>query len=412
MKLQCSAQTDVGLVRDHNEDSYGVGEGPQIEQLGHLLVVCDGMGGHAAGEVASRIGVETILAEYYADQDQDRSMALRRAVERANAEVYRQGRGTMGSTAVVALLYHNTLYVANVGDSRAYLIRGGTIHQISRDHSLVNDQIDAGLLTPEEARVSNIRNIITRALGHQGGVAVDLFRTGLLQGDVVLLSSDGLHGLVTDAEMAALISQQPLDQAPAVLIALANQRGGHDNITAVLARVEQLGPAVEAGHTTAEADTDPNLPALSDTIHSRTTDRLPEVASETPVAAPAIVSELATPPTSQPSERRLTIVGGLLATVLLAVLAVVIVYAINLPSPNGGAPAHLTDSIRPLGPTLADTAVPSPALPPTAAPGLSTTAPGLAATAPSLPTAAPSLPTAAPSLSTAAPTFASPATTP
>jgi protein phosphatase len=395
MKLQCSAQTDVGLVRDHNEDSYGVGEGPQIEQHGHLLVVCDGMGGHAAGEVASRIGVDTILAEYYADQDQDRSMALRRAVERANAEVYRQGRGTMGSTAVVALLYHNTLYVANVGDSRAYLIRGGSIHQISRDHSLVNDQIDAGLLTPEEARVSNIRNIITRALGHQGGVAVDVFRTGLLRDDVVLLSSDGLHGLVTDAELAGLISQQPLDQTPAVLIALANQRGGHDNITAVLARVVQLDPDAGPGQTSAEADTDPALPALSNTLHSQSTDRLPETAPAAPVAAPAIVSELAAAPASQAPERRLTIVGGLLATVLLAVLAVVIVYAINLPAPSGGTPAHLPDSIRPIGPALADTAVPSPA---------PTSAPGPAATAPSLPTAAPGLPTSAPTLSSPAPT--------
>lgn len=411
MKLQCSAQTDVGLVRDHNEDSYGVGEGPQVEQVGQLLVVCDGMGGHAAGEVASRIGVETILAEYYADTEQDRGQAVRRAVERANAEVYRQGRGTMGSTAVVALLHHNMLYVANVGDSRAYLIRGDSIHQISRDHSLVNDQIDAGLLTPEEARVSTIRNIITRALGHQGGVAVDLFRTALLPGDVVLLSSDGLHGLVTDAELARLILQQPLDQAPAVLIALANQRGGHDNITVVLARVEQLDPldgAALAAQSDAEAETDPALPALAPALHNQKTDRLPALEPAAPAPAapsgpPSIVSDLATPASAQP-ERRLTLVGGVLATALLAVLAVVIVYAINLPTPGGTvAPVRLPDSIRPVGPAAAETAVPSPGPLSTGAPGLSATAPSQPS-APSLPTDAPSQPSAAPSLPSAAAT--------
>ncbi len=396
MKLQCSAQTDVGLVRDHNEDSYGVGEGPQVEQLGQLVIICDGMGGHAAGEVASRIGVDTVLAQYYADTDADRPAAVRRAVERANAEIYRKGRGTMGTTAVAALLHSDSLLIANVGDSRAYLIRGESIQQISRDHSLVNDQIDAGVLTPEQARVSTIRNIITRALGHQAAVLVDLFRYRLMADDMVLLSSDGLHGLLGDGELRDLARAHPPEEAVAKMVALANARGGHDNITAILARV------VELDRDTTPLDPPPEdgplPPPHPDPLHERTTDRLerpttPLSAAEL-AALPAPSAAPQAPAQASPAapERRLSMMGGLLATALLAGLALVIVLVLRTPAAGDGAPTP--------GPAPAATAVASP-----------TAAPTAAATAASAPTSAPAATapaaTAAPTAAaTAAPTSA------
>jgi Serine/threonine protein phosphatase len=144
MKLRHSARTDVGRTRDHNEDNFGVGEGAGVEQYGELLIVCDGMGGHAAGEVASRLGIETILSTYYSDASPDRVDALRRAFERANARIHAEGRGAMGTTGVAALFYKGMLHVANVGDSRAYLIRNDEICQVSRDHSLVGEQWQPG----------------------------------------------------------------------------------------------------------------------------------------------------------------------------------------------------------------------------------------------------------------------------
>ncbi|HEU5088649.1 MAG TPA: protein phosphatase 2C domain-containing protein, partial [Roseiflexaceae bacterium] len=187
MKLRHSARSDVGRTRDHNEDDFGIGEGAQIEELGNLFVLCDGMGGYAAGEVASRIGVETILSSFYNNSSDDRSAVLKHALERANERIHEEGRGTMGTTGVCALLHHDALVVANVGDSRAYLIRNNTIRQISHDHSLVGEQVAAGLITAKDARSLNYRNVITRALGHQSSVDVDLVRMPLQKGDLVAL---------------------------------------------------------------------------------------------------------------------------------------------------------------------------------------------------------------------------------
>jgi len=154
MKLRHSADTDVGKTRDHNEDYFGVGAPDQAERLGDLLIICDGMGGHAAGEVASKIGVETILSIYYGEASEDRAHVLEQAFEQANEQIYARGNGSMGTTGVAALLLHDALHIANVGDSRAYLIRDGEIRQISRDHSFVGDQVAAGLITSDQARSS------------------------------------------------------------------------------------------------------------------------------------------------------------------------------------------------------------------------------------------------------------------
>ena len=169
MHVRFSARTHQGMRREINQDAYGSGHPGEAT----LLVVCDGMGGHAAGEVASRLGVETIVAGVGQEQPPDE--ALRAAFEAANARIYAEGSGSMGTTGVAALFTQNILHVANVGDSRAYLVREDAIVQISRDHSFVSDQVAAGLMTEEQARASSVRNIITRALGHSPEVEVDLF---------------------------------------------------------------------------------------------------------------------------------------------------------------------------------------------------------------------------------------------
>ena len=234
MRVRFSAGTHVGMRREVNQDSYDCKQSDRAT----LLVVCDGMGGHAAGEVASRIGVETIIATYSAEQPPEDS--LRQAFVTANQRIYSEGHGSMGTTGVAALFLNDTLYVANVGDSRAYVVREGQIRQISRDHSFVSDQVAAGLMTPEQARASNIRNIITRALGHTTDVTVDLFTEEPRAGDTVLLSSDGMHGLITDEEIAEMAGVLPLDEVAQHLIDLANERGGPDNITVVIAQVDEL----------------------------------------------------------------------------------------------------------------------------------------------------------------------------
>jgi PPM family protein phosphatase len=234
MRVRFSARTHVGQRREVNQDAYDGGtRGPAT-----LLVVCDGMGGHAAGEVASQLAVETIMAGY--DPALEPEEALRTAFITANQRVYNQGHGSMGTTGVAALFLHDQLHVANVGDSRAYLVREGQISQISLDHSFVSDQVAAGLMTAEQARHSNIRNIITRAIGHSAEVEVDTFTLELYAGDTVLLSSDGMHGLIEDAEIAEVAGMFTLDEASQRLIDLANARGGIDNITVVIAQVDEL----------------------------------------------------------------------------------------------------------------------------------------------------------------------------
>jgi len=146
----------------------------------------------------------------------------------------------MGTTGVAALLLHDTLLIANVGDSRAYLLRDAQLTQLSRDHSLVEEQVAAGLLTPDQARNSSYRNMITRALGHLAEVRVDLFKVDAQIGDLVLLSSDGMHGLIEDQEIAQILGQVAPKEAVKRLVKLANERGGPDNITVVVAQIEEL----------------------------------------------------------------------------------------------------------------------------------------------------------------------------
>ncbi len=240
LKVEAGAQTDVGLVRRSNQDSFG-----SDERFG-LYVVCDGMGGAAAGDVASHLATETFLAiarqelERLGAQNTEASRhALRRAAVAANRAVVEHAwfnpkfRG-MGSTLVAARLAGEAVTLVNVGDSRAYLVRERSIQQLTRDHSYVAEQVRLGLMTEAEAETSSMQSVITRAIGADGDVHPDLYDVTLQPGDTLLLTSDGLTRHVQEAELAGLIADtvaQPPEETCRQLIALAKERGGSDNIT-------------------------------------------------------------------------------------------------------------------------------------------------------------------------------------
>lgn len=226
------SRTDVGCVRDHNEDSLIV-KPP-------LFVVADGMGGHAAGEVASEIAVQVMAEQAPARPDADE---LGRAVEAANLAIIdaaREGIGRegMGTTLTAAMLERERLVIAQVGDSRAYLFHQGKLQQITRDHSLMADMIEAGQLTPEEARYHPNRSVITRALGSSPLTKPDLYEIDVEAGDRLLLCSDGLTGMVFDEEIESILARtRDPQRCAALLVNEAIAAGGHDNVTVIVADV-------------------------------------------------------------------------------------------------------------------------------------------------------------------------------
>ena len=251
MKVVSAGLTDVGRKRNHNEDSFLVDDELQ------LYVVADGMGGHAGGGTASRIAVETIDKELRRARDsrdnpfvscanlQDSLLpdALRTAVERACLAIFTTAQedprlSGMGTTVISLVVRDNQVFFAHVGDSRAYLIRGPLIQQVSEDHSLVNEQIKAGMITPEEAKHSRYKNIITRSVGFEEEVQVDVMGVVAEPGDVFLLCSDGLANMVEDRELHETVQASPsLAEVPKRLIDLANDRGGDDNITVIVVQM-------------------------------------------------------------------------------------------------------------------------------------------------------------------------------
>jgi serine/threonine protein phosphatase PrpC/outer membrane biosynthesis protein TonB len=243
--------TDVGRARPHNEDyvEYFIPSDPQqLAEKGSLYLVADGMGGHQAGEIASAGAVELIIANYYGDTSHDNTASLARAFYRANQQLHTQAEAEpskkgMGTTLVAAAILGRQVYIANVGDSRAYRINSRGITQITEDHSWVEEQVRAGMLTPEQARKHPQRNLVTRALGSRPTVEVDLFEGEISEGDTLLLCSDGLTGRVEDPEIAALVLDHPPQEAARRLVALANDRGGNDNITVLLISTQEE-PAV------------------------------------------------------------------------------------------------------------------------------------------------------------------------
>lgn len=235
--------TDQGQVREHNEDFVMVIE-PSDEQKeaqnGWLCVVADGVGGAEAGEVASEFATQQTVSHFLEDQEQKNwEKRLYNAVQAAHNDLCdliatRQGQGRMGTTLVALSLTGNSAVFANVGDSRAYLCRWGRIRQITKDHSLVVKLLEEGIISPEEADELNIGNIILQSIGSEQPPTIDIFTESLLDGDRILLCSDGLNTHVEDDEMAALVSEHPPQQAAEKLVALANERGGHDNITVMV----------------------------------------------------------------------------------------------------------------------------------------------------------------------------------
>ncbi len=243
-ELFVGAKTDAGVVRSRNEDAIFVEPTSSADAAarGWLGIVADGLGGHRNGDVASKLAVQTTRDRFYGSAIHgDTPGRLRSAVEGANHVILTSGdhkydNADMASTITAAVVEGTKLTVAQVGDSRGYLIRNSRMRQITHDHSLVDQLIRDGKITPEEAQHHPNRNVITRALGTHESVEVDLFEEELHDGDVVLLCSDGLYRVVEESEMARALIAEP-QHAANTLVALANQRGAPDNVSVVLVRV-------------------------------------------------------------------------------------------------------------------------------------------------------------------------------
>jgi len=245
--IQAAGMTDIGLVRKNNEDNFGY-------DLRHgIFVVCDGMGGQQAGELASKIAVDTVLGYYRERPDttsdgvarfegvSQRAADLATAIQLANQTIHETGArdvqiAGMGSTIVAVAAEGNVFSIANVGDSRIYLIRKNEVAQLTQDHSLVMEQVRRGLMTLEEAETSKMQNVIVRALGTDDSVEPDLADHEFSSEDVLLLCSDGLSRYVKEEKMTEAVNQESLEQACGDLIEAAKAGGSDDNITCLLIR--------------------------------------------------------------------------------------------------------------------------------------------------------------------------------
>jgi serine/threonine protein phosphatase PrpC len=245
MQIAVGASTDVGMIRQGNEDNFFA----EADERRGVFVVADGMGGHAAGEVASEMAVQIIARHLLALSsavDDGANTLVSKAMQDANraifermlAETDKQG---MGTTASVMVLSDKGYLIGQIGDSRVYLLRDGGLTQITKDHSYVQEQVDAGLLTPEQARYHPYSNVITRCVGASDQVEADIYTGEVRVGDVFLLASDGLTGMVDDRRLQALLlARSGPGRIVDSLIAEANGRGGLDNITAIVIQVLSL----------------------------------------------------------------------------------------------------------------------------------------------------------------------------
>jgi protein phosphatase len=256
-KFRCVGMTDTGRVREHNEDTIGTDA-----DIG-LVVLADGMGGYKAGEVASGITVRTVLGllKDAVDREDLRlhdgesgisrpGILLRDAIQRANKIVYQTARTQancegMGTTVVAGLFFDDRLTVAHVGDSRLYRLREGKLEQVTKDHSLLQELVARGFYTPEEAQRAAAKNYVTRALGVEPTVDVEITETPVTKDDVYLLCSDGLSDMVDDADIQLTINTfgANLETVARQLVQLSNDNGGRDNVSVVLVRVLDAFPA-------------------------------------------------------------------------------------------------------------------------------------------------------------------------
>lgn len=353
-------RTDVGRTREHNEDAFVVADLsannatllPEVRThiagpKGSLFMVADGMGGAAAGEIASDMAVKVVLSELQTNwipsptsNGEEFIRAIKNATKTTNGQIngyatsHPEYRG-MGTTATIAGLLGDTLYLAQVGDSRAYLVRGGVVRQITKDQSLMQKLIEAGELTEEEAEQSERRNIILQALGPEPTIKVDLTHQQLRRGDTLVLCSDGLSGQVTKDDIGSIVSSEPdLTIACKMLIDRANANGGPDNITVILARFEgdgllAPGETDEVGHRVYPLNDTGNTPAVP---MERLTDpnaiTQPVPAAQRPTPSPGSAARASAPATNRASgadpavgvspQRRN--VGRMIAVALLALL--------------------------------------------------------------------------------------------
>ena len=254
MQLKACGKTDKGLCRSTNEDHFSIFEKPMV------LIVADGMGGHAAGEIASQIAIDTTfeqIKKFYTSAQKvfevfdskllEEAMQLSAAIRAANQAIFlaaQDNKAWRGMGSTIAAVWFTSLeraLIAHVGDSRVYLFRDKTIHQLTKDHSIIGEQIRQGLITQGEARNSWIKNFITRALGQRQEVEVDVSELSIQWGDILLLCTDGLNSMVSDEEILAIVSQEKeLTEKCDMLIELANQNGGWDNLAVILTQSPQL----------------------------------------------------------------------------------------------------------------------------------------------------------------------------
>ncbi|HZK67843.1 MAG TPA: Stp1/IreP family PP2C-type Ser/Thr phosphatase, partial [Chloroflexota bacterium] len=223
--VDAAALSDRGQVRESNEDSVFLESpvSPSAHARGLLVIVADGMGGHAAGEIASHIAAQSVRARYYQSPNPYIVESLQESMEAANAEVWQEsrrqaGRAGMGCTLTTAVIHDNHLVVGHVGDSRAYLVRGDSIVQITEDHSLVAEQVTEGELSPEAAKEHPQRNVITRAIGEKASVKIDIYEEELQGGDVVVLCTDGLTAVVSDEDIGQLVVNSSAKRAAEALV--------------------------------------------------------------------------------------------------------------------------------------------------------------------------------------------------
>ncbi len=253
MNFRVGFQTDIGRKRQQNQDNGGA-----YSDLG-LFVVADGMGGHQGGEIASAMAVERVanhVRESQKEPQWDPRKVLTEAIQKANDDIFKKAMDDrqlhgMGTTTTALLFSHEFLTIGHVGDSRCYFIRPGAIWQLTRDHSLVQEKLRAGLITRDQLKTDRMKNVITRSVGFESQVNVEIYEMNVLPGDTFLLCSDGLSGMIDEAKMLELVQRELFESndADAIkntvfdLVKAANDGGGDDNITAVMVQV--LGPSKE-----------------------------------------------------------------------------------------------------------------------------------------------------------------------
>jgi protein phosphatase len=304
--VRAALRSDVGLVRSENQD-FGACTTPQEEREGHpggrLLIVADGMGGHRGGATASRLAAETVKAQYLGSETSDIPQALHESLARANARIYSEAQANpdlrgMGTTTSVLAVRDGHGWLAHVGDSRIYLVRGEEIRQLTDDHSLVASMVREGLLTPKEAETHPRRNVLQRSMGVAEDVDIDVRGPIELQiDDTFILCSDGLHGVVKEDELRE-IAHQPIEEAADELLRRALQRGAPDNVTVIVARVEQWTDVGEDTFTERMDETQPLDPI--DLGQFEETMREPPRA--VPAAVPAEVPAETVPAETVPAE--------------------------------------------------------------------------------------------------------------